>query len=405
MSRRSADDPTLHGVLLVDKPAGPTSHDVVAWVRWVLGVSRVGHAGTLDPAATGLLVVGVGAATKLAPYLTGQDKRYRACFVLGASTTTADAEGDVVESAACPADLEARVPAALAALADVRALPPPAFSAIHVDGQRAHVLARAGQAPALEERPMSVLALEPGPVRRRGDRVEVEAELLVSKGTYVRSLAEALGRSLGVPAHLGALHRTHSGALGLDHPRALTGLVAERVRLEPRPGARARRSAGPTAEPRAAEPAPADAEAPGPLRWRLRLPDASPQAAADASAVTVPPSQAAPSELSGPLWASRAAWADVLRARLLPPAAAVPMPVLHTTDDASGRRALARLAAGQTLAMPDPGLSPAPATGSPEGERVAVASADGGALVVAWCDPGGTRLRPERVVVPPAANP
>ena len=196
--RRRAEDPVLHGVLLVDKPAGPTSHDVVGWIRWVLGVRRVGHAGTLDPAATGLLVIGVGGATKLAPYLTGQDKRYRARFVLGASTTTADGEGPVVETLACPPDLEARIPAALAALAEVRALPPPVFSAIHVDGRRAHELAREGHAPVLEERPMEVRALVPGPVRRRGDRVEVEVELLVSKGTYVRSLAEAFGRLLTV---------------------------------------------------------------------------------------------------------------------------------------------------------------------------------------------------------------
>lgn len=390
MSRRSADDPSLHGVLLVDKPAGPTSHDVVGFIRWVLGVQRVGHAGTLDPAATGLLVVGVGAATKLAPYLTGQDKRYHARFVLGASTTTADAEGEILEQVPCPGDLEARVPAALAALADVRALPPPAFSAIHVDGQRAHVLARAGQAPVLDERPMTVLALRPGPVQRRGDRVEVEADLLVSKGTYVRSLAEALGRSLGVPAHLGALHRTHSGALGLDHPRALTGLVAERVRVEPRPATRARRAPKPTEDPRAREPAPGDARAEGALRWRLRLPT---------------PDDAPREPSSAPLEPRRAAWAEVLRAHLLPPSAAVPMPVLHATDDASGRRALARLAAGQTLALPEPGLPPAPATAAPEGQRVAVASADGGALVVAWLDPGGARIRPERVVVPPAAHP
>lgn len=350
--RRRADDPELHGVLLVDKPAGPTSHDVVGWIRWVLGVRRVGHAGTLDPAATGLLVVGVGAATKLAPYLTGQDKRYRARFVLGASTTTADAEGDVIDEVPCPAALEARVPAALADLRAVRALPPPAYSAIHVDGQRAHVLARAGQAPVLEERPMEVLELRPGPVQRRGDRVEVEADLLVSKGTYVRSLAEALGRLLGVPAHLGALHRTHSGALGLDHPKALTGLVAEQVRLEPRRDG-----------------------APAPLRWRLRLPDRD---AAQTGAE--------------------------LRARLLAPSDAVPMPVLRAADDPSGRRALARLAAGQTLVVPDPGLLGAPR--APVGHPlVAVTSPDGAALVVARLDPGGVRLRPERVVVPPPARP
>lgn len=379
--RRRAEDPALHGVLLIDKPAGPTSHDVVGWVRWVLGVRRVGHAGTLDPAATGLLVVGVGAATKLAPYLTGQDKRYRARFVLGASTTTADAEGPVVEALACPLDLEARIPAALAALAEVRALPPPVYSAIHVDGRRAHELAREGQAPVLEDRPMEVRALVPGPVRRRGDRVEVEVDLLVSKGTYVRSLAEAFGRLLGVPAHLGALHRTHSGSLGLDHPRALTGLLAEQVRPLPRASARK----PPRTEPETTEPAeatggPRDTAA-GPLCWRLRLPScATPQAAA-----------------------------AELRARLLASWEVVPMPVLDASAEPSGRRAMARLAAGQTLVLPDPGLSPTPpqTPEEPPAERVAIVSRDEGALVVARLevDPTGVRLRPERVVVPPAGHP
>lgn len=360
--RRRAEDPPLHGVLLVDKPAGPTSHDVVGWIRWVLGVRRVGHAGTLDPLATGLLVIGVGAATKLAPYLTGQDKRYRARFVLGASTTTADVEGSVVEALACPPGLETRIPAALAALAEVRALPPPVFSAIHVEGRRAHELAREGQALVLEERPMEVRALVPGPVRRRGDRVEVEVELLVSKGTYVRALAEAFGRLLGVPAHLGALHRTDSGALGLDHPQALTGLLAEQVRLEPR----------------------AAADDPGPLRWRLRLPSCD----------------------------THEAVAAELRSRLLPAWEVVPMPVLHASAEASGRRAMARLAAGQTLVLPDPGLSAGPpiiptTPAEARPERVAIASRDDGAVVVARLDvdPTGIRLRPERVVVPPAGDP
>lgn len=366
--RRRADDPAVHGVLLVDKPAGPTSHDVVGWVRWVLGVRRVGHAGTLDPAATGLLVVAVGAATKLAPYLTGQDKGYRARFVLGASTTTGDAEGSEVEASVCPVDLEARVPAALAALATVQALPPPAFSAIHVDGQRAHVLARAGLAPVLADRPMTVHALVPGPVVRRGDRVEVEVELLVSKGTYVRSLAEALGRLLGVPAHLGALHRTRSGTLGLDHPQAVTGIVAERVPTPPREGV------------------PGDR----PPRWRLRL-----------GACDEPPSDAA-----GPSAAPRAT-AELLLARLLSPAAVVPMPVLHATADDSGRRALARLAAGQALAWPDPGLPQALLQDPPLDPHVAVVSAEGAGLVVARLErgPAGACLRPERVVVDPQGHP
>lgn len=347
-NRRRADDPTLHGVLLVDKPAGPTSHDVVGWIRWVLGLRRVGHCGTLDPAATGLLIVGVGAATKLAPYLTGQDKGYHARFVLGASTATADAEGELLEERACPPDTEARIPAAIAALQGELSLPPPAYSAIHVDGQRAHALARAGQAPQLDERPMTVHTWVPGLVARRGDRVEVEAELLVSKGTYVRALAEALGRQLGLPAHLGALHRTRSGAFDLQDPRAVTGLVAHVL-----PG-----------------------ESPRPPRWRIQLP-----------ACETP-----------------SATAEHLRSRLLMPSEAVPMPVLRISDDDCGSRAMARLAAGQALSLPDPGLlEPYPAGV----EHLAVAPNSGPALVVARLDvgPDGARLRPERVVVPPAPRP
>lgn len=367
--RHRGDDPELHGVLLLDKPAGPTSHDVVGWVRWVLGVRRVGHCGTLDPAATGLLVVGVGAATKLTPYLTGQDKGYRACVELGARTSTADAQGQVLEARPCPPDTEARVPEALARLRGEHRLPPPAYSAIHVDGRRAHELAREGEAPTLEPRPMTVYTLEPGPVIRRGDRVQVEATLLVSKGTYIRSLAEALGRDLDLPAHLRALHRTRSGHLGLDHPRAVTGLLAERE----------------ADRPDGAE---------HPPRWRVRLAD--------------------------PAAGSRQAAAAVLRAHLLTPAEAVPLPLLHASEGPSGQRALARLAEGQALSLPDPGLVlttaaerlPTPAAG-PLAPRLAVAPRGGPGLVIVRLepDPGGgpdrgrARLLPERVVVIPAPVP
>lgn len=383
--RHRKDDPTLQGVLLVDKPAGPTSHDVVGWVRWVLGVKRVGHAGTLDPAATGLLVVAVGEATKLTPYLTGQDKGYRARFVLGASTTTGDAEGEVLEACPCPAELEARVPAALAALTEIQALPPPAYSAIHVDGQRAHELARAGQAPVLEARPMTVHALVPGPVTRRGDRVEVEVDLVVSKGTYVRSLAEALGRSLGVPAHLGGLHRTRSGALDLSDPRAVTGLVAERVAVPPRPG-------------RAQSPPPAP-------RWRLRLP------ACEAARESLRAPEASERDTPPP---AASATAEHLRARLLAPSEAIPLPVVRLPDDDSGRRAMLALASGRALPWPCAGVE-APAAGRalPEdAARVAVTPGVGAGLVVARIErpghgdgePAEAVLRPERVVIGPPAH-
>ncbi|MCX4244627.1 tRNA pseudouridine(55) synthase TruB [Paraliomyxa miuraensis] len=351
--RRRTDDPSLCGVLLLDKPAGPTSHDVVAWVRWVLGVRRVGHCGTLDPSATGLLVVGVGAATKLAPILTGQDKGYRARFVLGAATTTADAEGEVRSSMPCPSDTEARVPPVLAWLRGEHRLPPPAYSAIHVDGRRAHELARTGVEVELPPRPMVVHEVVPGRLARVGDRVEVEAELLVSKGTYVRSLAEAVGERLGLPAHLGALHRTRSGALGLDHPLAVTDVTAQR-RGDGSPG-----------------------------RWQLAL--------------------------QGPAGASREAMADHLRGHLLAPAMAVPLPVLRVADDDSGRRALACLASGQSLSLADPGLGLGLGSGlgscDATGACLAVASMNGPGLVLVRHDPAEGRLQPERVIVAPAPRP
>ncbi len=346
--RRRARDPDLHGVLLVDKPTGPTSHDVVAWVRWVLGVGRVGHCGTLDPAATGLLVIGVGLATKLAPYLTGQDKEYWARFVLGARTTTADAQGEVLEERPCPPTLESALPGALEALKDVQELPPPAYSAVHVEGRRAHELARAGEDVQLASRPMTVHRLEPGPVRRTEDRVEAEATLLVSKGTYIRSLAEALGDSLDVPAHLGALHRRSSGALHLEHPSALTGLVARCL--------------------------PSEA---GPDRWRVGLADA-PEA-------------------------SREAMAQRLREHLLAPWQAVPMPLWRVSEGPSGTRALQRLVSGQPIAVDDPGLQ----SDASRAAHIAVAPAavDDPGLVITRLEEDGSRLAPERLVVPPATNP
>lgn len=347
MSRRRRDDPTQCGVLLVDKPRGPTSHDVVGWVRWTLGVRRVGHCGTLDPAATGLLVVAVGAATKLAPYLSGQDKGYRAVFSLGRRTDTGDAQGRTVDAAACPADLEERIPAALEALLGTHELPPPAYSAIHVDGARAHELARAGELDTLPARPMTVLAVEPGAVTRRGDEVEVEATVHVSKGTYVRSLAEALGERLGVPGHLASLHRIASGSLSLSHPQAVTGLCARP--LEP----------GPRGNP----------------RWRIE----------------------APREAGS----SREAVAQWLGTKRLDAAEAVPMPLHRVLADDCGQSALQRLASGQPVSVDDSGL---PEVAS-DADTVAVAAARPGlpGLVIAAVTSGahGDRLEPRRVIVPP----
>ncbi|MCA9698620.1 MAG: tRNA pseudouridine(55) synthase TruB [Myxococcales bacterium] len=222
MARRSK--PSRHaGVLLVDKPLGPTSHDVVGWVRWALDERSVGHCGTLDPAASGLLVICVGEATKLVELLTGVDKSYRARFVLGRSTTTADAEGETLAEAPVAAGDVERAAAVLGELLGPLMLPPPAYSAVKLAGKRAHELARAGETLELAPRPMAVHSLE---ILARGpDWLDVE--LTVAKGTYVRSLAEELGRRLDLPVHLGGLRRLACGGLRVDD--AVGGLVAARL--------------------------------------------------------------------------------------------------------------------------------------------------------------------------------
>lgn len=226
MVTTAADEPV--GVLLVDKPEGPTSHDVVDFVRWALGVRQVGHCGTLDPLATGLLVVCVGAATRLVPYLTGVDKVYRARFGLGRATSTADRAGEAIAEAPVGADDPARVAHALRDMCGPLLIPPPAYSAVKVDGQRAYAKARKGVAVELAARPMVLRALEE--IELAADAVT--ATCAVSKGTYVRSLAEELGRRTEIPIHLAGLHRIACGPLTIAE--AVGGLVA--TRLPDRPG-------------------------------------------------------------------------------------------------------------------------------------------------------------------------
>lgn len=234
---------------MVDKPRGPTSHDVVARLRRALGTGRIGHAGTLDPMASGVLVILAGEATKLVPYLTAQDKRYEARVALGVGTDTFDAEGLVTATAAIPGWLEEELgrieaagalggeglsgegPATIAprieaALAGERARQeqvPPAHSAIKVGGERSYKLARAGAAVDLAPRPVAVRALR---VAGAG-AAWLDVALEVAKGYYVRSLARDLGARLGVPAHLTRLRRTASGPLAIE--RAVPLEAAEEV--------------------------------------------------------------------------------------------------------------------------------------------------------------------------------
>jgi tRNA pseudouridine55 synthase len=212
------------GVLAIDKPRGPTSHDVVARLRRALGTRRVGHGGTLDPMASGVLVVLVGEATKLAPYVTGHDKRYVARVSLGAATDTLDAEGRVTERGEVPGDVRAAIAAVaggagasgplLEALLAEKARAtqiPPVYSAIQIGGRRSYDLARAGEVVELAPRDVAVREVRVTDARAEGDDVWLDLELAVSKGYYVRSLARDLGARLGAHAHLAALRRTASG--------------------------------------------------------------------------------------------------------------------------------------------------------------------------------------------------
>lgn len=205
MARKS--DSPLHGILLVDKPAGWTSHDVVAKVRRLTGQRRIGHSGTLDPAATGLLVLCLGQATRLVEYITSHDKRYTGEIALGATTTTDDAEGEVVASRPVPditsSDLESLVRRFTGVLQQV----PPAFSAISVDGQRSYAAARKGAAFELSPRTVTVHSLELSAIAP--GRVRIEAHC--GPGTYIRSLARDIGSELGCGAHLASLRRHASG--------------------------------------------------------------------------------------------------------------------------------------------------------------------------------------------------
>jgi tRNA pseudouridine55 synthase len=205
----------LSGILLIDKPQGLTSHDVVNRVRRATGERRVGHAGTLDPMATGLLVVLVGPATRLAPYLTAATKSYSARITFGAETDTDDAEGRVTATAEPPAILTDTDAAAqtVASLVGTHEQVPPAFSAIKRDGVTAYEAARRGDAIEIEPRSVEISAARLVGVHAEPPSWDVE--LTVSKGTYIRAIARDLGRSLCSAAHLSALRRTGSGALDL----------------------------------------------------------------------------------------------------------------------------------------------------------------------------------------------
>ena len=218
---------TTDGLLLVDKPAGVTSHDVVLAARRAFGESRIGHAGTLDPFATGLLVLLLGRATRLLPYLDGVPKEYDAVIALGTETETDDLEGAIVRAATPPSD--AAIAEAIPRLTGILEQVPPAFSAKRVDGRRAYEAARAGDPLVLAPARVEVFAWRN--VVRELDALHVT--IACGGGTYIRALARDLGRLTGSAAHLTRLRRVRSGPFDVAAAATLDDIRAGRATLRP----------------------------------------------------------------------------------------------------------------------------------------------------------------------------
>ena len=215
----------LAGLVVVDKPAGITSHDVVSRVRRLAGTRKVGHAGTLDPMATGVLVLGINRATRLLGHLMLTEKGYDATVRLGATTTTDDAEGETMEQVSAADVTEAMVRAALVPFAGVIDQVPTSVSAIKVDGKRAYQRVRDGEQVELKSRQVTIHALEVLEVRRDGESVDVDLSVRCSSGTYIRAIARDLGATLGVGGHLTALRRTAVGPFDEASARTLEQLA------------------------------------------------------------------------------------------------------------------------------------------------------------------------------------
>ena len=215
------------GLVVVDKPAGLTSHDVVSRVRRLAGTRKVGHAGTLDPMATGVLVLGVNRATRLLGHLMLTEKAYDATVRLGVATTTDDAEGEVIETASTAGLDETAVRAALTGFVGEIEQVPTAVSAIKVDGKRAYQRVRDGEDVQLKARPVTVHELVVHDVRREDDHLDVAISVRCSSGTYIRAIARDLGARLGVGGHLTALRRTAVGPYDLGTARTLDQLGEE----------------------------------------------------------------------------------------------------------------------------------------------------------------------------------
>lgn len=216
----------MHGILVVAKPAGPTSHDVVALVRRLAATRRIGHGGTLDPFASGVLPLFLGGATRLVEYHLSDDKSYRATVCFGATSTTDDLDGELTPVDGTAPDRE-RLAAALAGFVGLQLQQPPAYSAIQVGGRRAYAIARAGETVELRPRQVEIKHLSLVEWDDRDPQRPIAiVDVTCSAGTYVRALARDIGASLGSGAYLGALVRTASGPFALDAARPLDDIRA-----------------------------------------------------------------------------------------------------------------------------------------------------------------------------------
>jgi tRNA pseudouridine55 synthase len=229
------------GLVLIDKPSGWTSHDVVARLRKLAGTRRVGHAGTLDPMATGLLLIGVNSATKLLTFLVGENKTYEATIRLGAATITDDKESEFTTIGNTEdvrnLDLEA-IETVLATLRGPIEQVPSSVSAIKVDGERAYAKVRSGDEVKLKARPVTIHRFEVKGEPRllvEGENTFLDFDAIIdcSSGTYIRALARDLGAALGVGGHLTALRRTKIGSYAIEQAQELDGLTAESLEVLP----------------------------------------------------------------------------------------------------------------------------------------------------------------------------
>lgn len=213
----------MDGLVLVDKPAGWTSHDVVAKVRRWAGTRRVGHAGTLDPMATGLLILGVDKATRLLGHLTLDDKTYEATIRLGVATTTDDAEGQVTTTSTTDSVTDEDIRATLNAMVGVIDQVPSSVSAIKINGERAYAKVRAGEEVKLAPRRITIHSIDIHDITR-GEHLDIKVTVKCSSGTYIRAIARDLGSALNVGGHLTALRRTQAGHYSIDQAKPLAEL-------------------------------------------------------------------------------------------------------------------------------------------------------------------------------------